>query len=79
VVGEVELVIQAAVAVALLVAGHDPASLGEFLGYLVVTVALLPFALNRARHPEATRFDSAVVGVTAIAVAVAVLRLLSLW
>jgi hypothetical protein len=79
VIGEVELVLQGAVAAALLVAGHDPASVGEFLGYLLVTVGLLPVALNRARAPEATRFDAAVVAVTAIAVAVAVLRLQSLW
>jgi len=79
VVAEIELVLQAAVAGVLIVAGHDPDSLGEFLGYLVVTVALLPVALNRARHPQATRFDAAVVGVTAVAVGVATLRLLSLW
>lgn len=78
-VAEVELVLQAAVALAVVIAGHETESLGEFLGYLVVSVALVPFGLNRARAPEATRFDSAVLGIICIAVGVAVIRLLSLW
>lgn len=78
-IGELELLVQAAVAVGFLIAGHEPDSMGEFIGYLVVTTGLLPFALVRARAEEATPFDAAVVAVTAFAVAVAVLRLLSLW
>jgi hypothetical protein len=79
VIGQVELVLQGLVAVGFILAGHEPESLGEYLGYLMVTVALLPFAFNRGRVPEATRWDSAVIGVVAFAVAIAVIRLLSLW
>lgn len=78
-VAELELIAQAVIALAVIVGGHRPESVGEFLGYAVVSVALLPFALNRARSPEATRWDNAVTGVVCLAVAIAVLRLLSLW
>lgn len=76
---EAELIVQALIAVIAMIAGHEPDSYGEFAGYLVVSVGLVPFALNRAQSPQSTRFDSAVVGVVCFAVAIAVLRLLSLW
>jgi hypothetical protein len=78
-IAELELILQAVAALIVIATGHRPDVMGEYLGYLVVTVALLPFALNRARSPEATRWDNAVVAVTCVAVAVAVLRLLALW
>lgn len=78
-IAEVELLIQAVVALAIIAAGHRPDSMGEYLGYLVVTVALLPVAWNRARSPHATPWDNGVVAAVCVAVAVAVLRLLSLW
>ena len=37
-IGEVEVVLQAVVALAAIAAGHRPPSLGEYLGYLVATV-----------------------------------------
>ena len=79
VVGEVELVILAIVALIVIIAGHRPPSLAEYLGYLFVTVAFLPYALVRARSPQANHWDSSVVAVVTFAVAVAVLRLLDLW
>jgi hypothetical protein len=79
VVGELELVIQAVVALVVIIAGHRPPSIAEYFGYLFVTVALVPYALARARSPQANYWDSSVVAVVTFAVAVAVLRLLDLW
>ncbi|MCB0881258.1 MAG: hypothetical protein KDC33_03450 [Thermoleophilia bacterium] len=76
---ELELVVHAVVALAVMAAGHRPDSTGEFLGYVVVTVGMIPFALARARGPHATRFDAVVLGIVCLVTAVAVLRLLSLW
>ena len=76
---EAELVIQAIAAAAILVGGHRPNSLPEFIGYLVTSIILIPFALERARGIEQTRWEPAIVGAVCIALAVAVLRLLSLW
>lgn len=76
---ELELVVQAAVALAVIAGGHRPDSMGEFLGYLLVTVGMIPVAWARARGPHATRFDAVVLGIVCLVTAVAVLRLLSLW
>ena len=78
-IGEVEVVLQAVVALAAIAAGHRPASLGEYLGYLVATVILLPYGIVRGRSPHANHWDSAINAVVTFAVAVAVLRLLALW
>jgi hypothetical protein len=78
-VGEVELVIQAAVALIVIASGHRPPSMGEYLGYLLATVILVPYAIVRARAPEANHWDSAVGAAVTFAVAIAVLRLLALW
>jgi hypothetical protein len=79
-VGQAELVLQAAAALIAMAAGHRPDATGEYLGYLVITVSLLPFALLRARDAqEPTRWESATIAAVAFAVAVAVVRLLSLW
>ncbi len=79
VVGEVELVLQAIVALIVIIAGHRPPSIAEYLAYLLVTVALVPYALVRARSPQANYWDTSVVAVVTFAVGVAVLRLLDLW
>jgi hypothetical protein len=79
VIGEVELAIQAVVALVAIVAGHRPPSLAEYFGYLFVSVALVPYALVRARSPHASAWDSSVVAVVTFAVAIAVLRLMYLW
>lgn len=76
---EAELVIQALAASVGLIAGHRTASLPEFIGYLVTSVILIPWGLERARGIEQTRFEPAVMGAVCIALGVAVFRLLSLW
>jgi len=78
-IAEAELVIQAAAAAVAIAAGHRPESTGEWVGYAIVTVGMIPFAWNRARGPHATPFDAAVLGIVCLVTAVAVLRLLSLW
>lgn len=79
-VGQAELTLQGLVALGVIAAGHRPESMGEYLGYLFLTVALLPFALQRARDAEEpTRWESAIIAAVALAVSVAVVRLLSLW
>ena len=78
-IGEIELVLQAIVALVMIAGGHRPPSIGEFLGYLLATVILLPYGIVRGRSPQATQWDSGVIAVVTFAVAVAVLRLLALW
>ena len=77
-IAEAELVIQAVAAVAAMAAGHRPDSTGEWAGYAIVTVGMIPFAWNRPRSPHATPFDAAVLGIVCLVTAVAVLRLPSL-
>jgi len=79
-VGVVEalMVAQAAIAAARVFAGTHPTETSTFLIYLLVSVCLLPIGLQFARA-EPTRWGGAVVAVAAIADAVVVLRLLSLW
>jgi hypothetical protein len=79
VVGEIELLIQAVVALIVIAGGHRPPSMGEYLGYLVATVVLVPYGIVRARSPQANHWDAAVMAAVTFAVAVAVLRLLALW
>ena len=78
-IGELELVLQAIVALAVIAGGHRPPAMGEYLGYLLATVVLLPYGIVRGRSPSANHWDSAVIAVVTFAVAVAVLRLLALW
>jgi hypothetical protein len=78
-VGEIELLIQAVVALIVIAAGHRPPSLGEYLGYLVATVVLVPYGIVRARSPHANHWDAAVMSAVTFAVAIGVLRLLALW
>jgi len=78
-IGEVELVLQAIVALIVIAGGHRPPAMGEYLGYLAATVILLPYGIVRGRSPNANHWDSAVIAVVTFAVAVAVLRLLALW
>jgi hypothetical protein len=79
VVGEIELLLQAIVALAVIAGGHRPPSMGEYLGYLAATVVLVPYGIVRARSPHANNWDSGVMAAVTFAVAVAVLRLLALW
>jgi hypothetical protein len=78
-IGELELIVQAIVALIVIAGGHRPPSLGEYLGYLLATVILVPYGIVRGRAPQANHWDSGVLAVVTFAVAVAVLRLLALW
>jgi hypothetical protein len=79
-VGVVEavLAVQAVIGLVRVFVGQRPAETSTFLIYLLVTVCVLPFGLQFARA-EPTRWGGTVVAVAAIAVGVAVLRLLALW
>jgi len=78
-IGEAEVVLHAVGATIAIIAGHRPDSMGEFFGYLLTSVVLLPFVLRLAQDGRATRWDSATIGAVALAVGVAVIRLLGLW
>lgn len=79
-VGAVEalLVVQALIGAARVLGGIRPAETFTFVVYLVVSVCVLPIALQFARA-EPTRWGGTVIAVGSVAVGVAVLRLLSLW
>ena len=78
-IAELELVVQAAIALIRLVADHADPPLAPFLGYLLVSVVLLPFVARPGSVGERSRWDSAIIAAVCVAVAVAVLRLVSLW
>lgn len=79
-VGVVEalLVVQALIGAARVFGGTRPVETSTFLIYLLVSVCVLPMALQFARA-EPTRWGGTVIAVASIAVGVAVLRLLMLW
>lgn len=72
------LAVQAAIAVVLLFAGSAPPEPTTFLIYLVVSLCVLPIA-HQFATAEPTRWGGAVIAVGAIATAVAVWRLQTLW
>ncbi len=76
---EFELLVQAAIAAVVVIGGHATESLPEFIGYAISSVILIPVTLERARGMDPSRWDPAIVGAVCFALAVAVLRLLSLW
>lgn len=78
VIAEAEVIIHACVAGVAMTVDHRPDRMGEYLGYLFTSVVLLPFVLQLTRA-GATRWDSATIGAVALAVGVAVIRLLGLW
>jgi hypothetical protein len=75
---EVLLLVQAVLAVALLVRGDRPADTPTFLGYLV-GILLLPVAGTLWARTEPTRWAGTVLAVAAGAVGVMVWRLQELW
>jgi len=77
--GEAEVLLHGAAALIAIAAGHRPDSMGEYLGYLLTSVVLLPFVLRLTHDGRSTRWDSATIGAVALAVGVAVIRLLGLW
>lgn len=76
---ELELIVQAIIAVVRLFLGHEDPPLGPFLGYLLVSVVLLPIVIRPGAEGARSRWDSAIIAAVCIAVAVAVLRLVAIW
>ena len=72
------LLAQAAVAVTLLVGGDRPAETGAFIGYLVVSVLLVPGGLAWS-FEEKSRYGTLVLAVVCLVVAVLQERLTTLW
>jgi hypothetical protein len=72
------LVVQAAIAAIRVFAGAAVPETSTFLIYLVVSVCVLPIAVQFATA-EPTRWGGTVIAVAAVATAVAVLRLQGLW
>jgi hypothetical protein len=75
---EVLLLVQAVLAVVLLVRGERPADTPTFLGYLA-GIVLLPVAGALWSRSEPTRWAGTVLAVAAAAVGVMIWRLLQLW
>jgi hypothetical protein len=75
---EVLLLVQAVVAVVLLVRGTQPADTPTFLGYLA-GIVLLPVAGGLWARSDPTRWAGTVLAVAAGAVGVMIWRLLQLW
>lgn len=76
---EAVLVVQAVVAVLLMVTGDGPVGSSVlFVSYLVTVVLVLPIALVWARA-EQDRWSSAVIAVAAFTVAAMVVRLWDVW
>ena len=72
------LLAQAAVAVTLMVRGDRPVETGAFVGYLVVSVLLVPGGLVWS-FEEKTRYGTLVLAVVCLVVAVLQERLSTLW
>ena len=69
---------QAGVAVARLLRGERPVEQGAFIGYLVVSVLLVPGGLVWS-FEEKSRYGTLILGAACLVVAVLQVRLLSLW
>ncbi|MDH3226397.1 MAG: hypothetical protein OEM67_04820 [Thermoleophilia bacterium] len=74
-----ELVLQTGAALIGIAAGHETESLPQFTGYALASLVLLPVVLRPGQQAARTRWDSISIGAVAIALAIAVLRMLSLW
>jgi hypothetical protein len=80
VIGEFLLVVQALLAVTSYARGHRPGEPATNLGYLVVSVVLLPLLAGRALgDAEPSRSEYAVVGLACGVTIVVVLRLHATW
>lgn len=75
---QVLLLVQAAVAVVRLVGGEVPRDNGAFVGYLVVSVLLVPAGMVWS-FEEKTRYGTLVLAVVCLVVAVLQQRLGALW
>ncbi len=80
VVGEILLVVQALLDVISYLRGHRPSETATHLGYLVVSVALLPLLAGRALgEAEVSRSDYVVTALACGVTIVVVLRLHATW
>ncbi len=77
-IGEAALLIQSILAAFRLAGGDRPGEFVTFLGYLAVSVVILPAAVALAAM-ERTRWGAAIAGVGAITAAVVTLRLTQVW
>ena len=72
------LLVQAAVAVVLLLQGERPASVASFVGYLVVSALIVPVATYWSLE-EKTRWSTLILVAACLTVSVLVGRLLMVW
>ncbi|HEY8719947.1 hypothetical protein [Pengzhenrongella sp.] len=75
---EVAIVVEAVVALVLVVGGAQPHEPAVFWGYVVATLIMLPLAAAWA-FAERTRWSSVVLVIAAVTVAFLQLRLLQVW
>ena len=75
---QVLVLVQAAVAVAKMAGGERPASTGALVGYLLVSVVVVPLGTYWSLE-ERTRYSTLVLVVACLTVTVLMSRLLSLW
>ena len=72
------LLVQVAIAVVRLLGGERPASVASFVGYLLVSVLILPLAMYWSLE-ERTRWSTLVLAASCLTVSVVVGRLLVVW
>jgi K+-sensing histidine kinase KdpD len=72
------MLVQAGVVVARMLGGERPASVGALVGYLLVSVLVVPLGTYWSLE-ERTRYSTLVLVVACLTVAVLVQRLLTLW
>ena len=75
---QVLLIVQLGVAVVKLLGGERPASLSSFVGYLLVSVLIVPLAMYWSLE-EKTRWSTLVLVAACLTVSVLVGRLLMVW
>lgn len=75
---EALVLVQTVLAVVALVGGDRPVEFATFVGYLVVSLIMLPLAVALA-FMERTRWGAVIVGAGAVVVAVLTLRLEQVW
>ncbi|MEJ5915662.1 hypothetical protein [Pseudokineococcus sp. 1T1Z-3] len=75
---EVLILVQAVVAVVLMVVGTPPLSTATFVGYLLTIVLLLPVGVFWGLA-DRSRWGNGVLAITAVTTAVLVLRLEQIW
>ncbi len=72
------VLLQAVLAVVLLIGGDQPASPGTFIGYALASIVVLPAAIAWARA-EPGRWGNGVLAVGCLTLSVVVVRMQQLW